>query len=1059
MRYFCRVAVLLLVALVSGVAWADDASLALVSDNPTSNIWMMLMPSDTAKIVTGATYTLVREGPYATDPSTISTDESGLQATDKQDSGDKSPFFDGRWVFTGSRTFSEWSGGQWISIIIDLKKPYPVAKAQLWSLVDTQCFTESYEVLTSDNGTDFTSRGVFNNKSPREAMMFVRTDGYLPEPVTARYIQVRIHRLPGAYQQQIGELAIWAVKPGMTFTPQAQKPAPVKFDVQMVGSGVAKLDLSKFNADVVAWRVYRSDKSAEDLEQNAKPIATMPGSARNYLLYPVKPKSQTWFSVSAIYNGSGEESPRTEPVKLVTPGVFDCNTFGDMLAVNHFPNGGGSHIGRLNEQEWQIVALDMLARTPIKSDRWWRQDEFWVKMFYERGINMLVSSSPETANPLGIYGFSLGNEPDMIGIPPETFLETLKAGYKSIKAANPVNVVTAPTSGTEQHSIDWLESLYKLGAKDYFDVLDLHPYCKTSGGHEVPPGIPAGAPEALLSDIPKVKAIMAKYGDQDKPIIATELGYATTIHGNPGGLITKEIQSQYIVRALVLCNMLGFKRVYWYSFFDEGTSIYDPEHNYGLIDYYMQAKPAYYSLITLGEQIGKGVLIGAVKGAKNPVYGYTYKVGDEFVSVLWDGGGDSAASISIRDSEVTVVDLLGEKHTAVPTDGILKIKLSPGAIYIHSRTPISVKSAKRVAPREDRKVTISVPKDVFILNAGEKAKLGIKLANGLLDPVTGYAELLNSKGKALIKQRLSLKSGEKTSLALSFNPGASAPALLDYKLRVVYSSELDSVSTEKKIWVRTLAKESAGKVTITKMSAPGVAEPFVVLSNSQMEVSIAPGIGGRIIEIIDRKTRANQLRIDYSQLKGLPELQWAYTYWDTLNDELKNAKFAVELKASSAILTAHGTGIDVRKTYTMDGIKNGFNYDIAVTNSGDENKDVTYHCHPEYNVGGTADNIDDVILLPTKSGVTKIQVWLGLGIRTHNPLSEGWYAVMDKKQKTVFGQRFDLNTIDDVAVWLGESFYNLELKGKRLTIGPGKTQTIKTSFFMQHGEKALDFSR
>ena len=71
-------------------------------------------------------------------------------------------------------------------------------------------------------------------------------------------------------------------------------------------------------------------------------------------------------------------------------------------------------------------------------------------------------------------------------------------------------------------SVDYVRELYRLGAKDLFDVMNVHPYC-----------FPYSPDETLAKELRALKAAMREFGDADKPIWMTEIGWPTHRLGVP----------------------------------------------------------------------------------------------------------------------------------------------------------------------------------------------------------------------------------------------------------------------------------------------------------------------------------------------------------------------------------------------------------------------------------------------------------------------------------------------------------------------------------------------
>ncbi|MBR4170724.1 MAG: cellulase family glycosylhydrolase [Kiritimatiellae bacterium] len=107
------------------------------------------------------------------------------------------------------------------------------------------------------------------------------------------------------------------------------------------------------------------------------------------------------------------------------------------------------------------------------------------------------------------------------------YTKLLKRTYETIKAVNPnLRVAFGGTAGVPY---EFIENVYKAGGKDCFDIMNIHPYSQPN------------PPESSLEQrIEKLRELMAKYGDEKKPIWITELGWPTHVPPVPAvhGLAT-----------------------------------------------------------------------------------------------------------------------------------------------------------------------------------------------------------------------------------------------------------------------------------------------------------------------------------------------------------------------------------------------------------------------------------------------------------------------------------------------------------------------------------------
>jgi hypothetical protein len=96
----------------------------------------------------------------------------------------------------------------------------------------------------------------------------------------------------------------------------------------------------------------------------------------------------------------------------------------------------------------------------------------------------------------------------------KAYAPLLKRTYETVKAADPS--VKLAVGGFAGVPFDYITNLYECGAAKYFDIMNIHPYSH--------PEIPE---RDLERRIGMLRSLMAKYGDADKPMWITEIGWPT----------------------------------------------------------------------------------------------------------------------------------------------------------------------------------------------------------------------------------------------------------------------------------------------------------------------------------------------------------------------------------------------------------------------------------------------------------------------------------------------------------------------------------------------------
>ncbi len=119
-----------------------------------------------------------------------------------------------------------------------------------------------------------------------------------------------------------------------------------------------------------------------------------------------------------------------------------------------------------------------------------------------------------------VPAFEVWNEPDhkksFCGeIPnPTNYFVLLERASRELRVAAPkAKIVLGGMAGVD---LAYIEELYRLGAKDLFDIMNVHPYTH-----------PLNPEKRLDVDLTKLRKLMAKHGDADKPVWITEIGWPT----------------------------------------------------------------------------------------------------------------------------------------------------------------------------------------------------------------------------------------------------------------------------------------------------------------------------------------------------------------------------------------------------------------------------------------------------------------------------------------------------------------------------------------------------
>jgi hypothetical protein len=141
-------------------------------------------------------------------------------------------------------------------------------------------------------------------------------------------------------------------------------------------------------------------------------------------------------------------------------------------------------------------------------------------------------------------------------VDPQGYLGLLREGAIQIRAADPDAVIVlaglAPTTeagGANLSDLAYLDALYRLGGRAWFDVVAGQPFGFSTG--------PEARPEPKQLNFGRgalLRAVMERYGDVGTPIWATAFGWNAlpTAWNGPDsawGQVTEQLQAQYLTEA------------------------------------------------------------------------------------------------------------------------------------------------------------------------------------------------------------------------------------------------------------------------------------------------------------------------------------------------------------------------------------------------------------------------------------------------------------------------------------------------------------------------------
>jgi len=156
-----------------------------------------------------------------------------------------------------------------------------------------------------------------------------------------------------------------------------------------------------------------------------------------------------------------------------------------------------------------------------------------------------------------------GNQP----VDPAQYVELLRIAYRRAKEANPnVWVLSAPLAITlgqphpepgkwiSMSDLQFLEEMYKAGAKEYFDI-----YSANAFGMDLPPEDPADPDVLNFQRVLLQRRVMERYGDRDKAVWFNEYAWNAAPASMPAEQliwrrVSEQQQAEYTLRGIELAR-------------------------------------------------------------------------------------------------------------------------------------------------------------------------------------------------------------------------------------------------------------------------------------------------------------------------------------------------------------------------------------------------------------------------------------------------------------------------------------------------------------------------
>lgn len=193
------------------------------------------------------------------------------------------------------------------------------------------------------------------------------------------------------------------------------------------------------------------------------------------------------------------------------------------------------------------------------------------------------------------------------------------------------------------------DHLIDAGMLDQVDGLSIHPYAHCAGGGR-------NNPEGWVNWVREYERHIRTKAGRDVPLYITEMAWPSHT-GNCGS--TPETQAAFMARILFFARTIpNLKGMWWYDLINDGADRKDQEHNFGLLNEDLSAKPAYNVLKVISPFIKDFTYDPDASVWADDAYLLHFTKGEEQIVVAWAGAR--------KTIEKTV-------HSAGPQNGALRL--------------------------------------------------------------------------------------------------------------------------------------------------------------------------------------------------------------------------------------------------------------------------------------------------------------------------------------------------------------------------------------------------
>ncbi len=167
------------------------------------------------------------------------------------------------------------------------------------------------------------------------------------------------------------------------------------------------------------------------------------------------------------------------------------------------------------------------------------------------------------------------------------YVQLLKEAYLAAKSANPKSVVL--NGALAEANAEDLRKLYQLGAKDYFDIVNVHLIDITMRSQDLK--------RDITNKIVKIKNMIKQFHDEKKRIWITEIGYPGIPQLNESDLNSEQKQANVLLEVMATAINNDVDLIFW-AFFQDTKKFFNKNgiDYFGLVRSDFTQKPSFDKL-------------------------------------------------------------------------------------------------------------------------------------------------------------------------------------------------------------------------------------------------------------------------------------------------------------------------------------------------------------------------------------------------------------------------------------------------------------------------------